>query len=194
MWLITWLTGAATEAPVGDPDAGAVVAQTCQACHGPDGLSEQAQWPRLAGQRAGYLTKQLGDFRSGLRADPQMTPMAESLTDQQVVDVVAFFSTRTPAGLHVPPGPPEGARVYLKGRPGVAPCVGCHGARGRGFDGVFDGGVPAIGGQHAAYVQKQLSDFAAGARANDPMPVMRAIAAELTPAEIEAVSAFVAGM
>lgn len=184
-------------APTGDPAAGAALAAaTCAPCHGADGNPLAPAWPRLAGQRPPYLTKQLEDFRSGARADVQMSPVAATLSDAQIRDVAAWFSSQVRAPQRGPGAPPLGAQVWSKGRPadGVAPCVGCHGMRGQGFDGVFPGGVPALAGQQPAYVEKQLRDFAASARGNDLKPVMRAIAPRLTEDEIAAVAAFVGGM
>lgn len=91
--------GAATAA--GDPVAGEHKSAACHACHGKDGISIHDMWPNLAGQRAGYLRKQLEAFRNGERKDPIMQPLAESLSDQDIADIAAFYSNLS--GEEAPP-------------------------------------------------------------------------------------------
>jgi nitrite reductase (NO-forming)/hydroxylamine reductase len=76
-----------------DIEAGQQRAATCFSCHGPDGISLNPTYPNLAGQSADYLSKQLNAFRSGDRKDPIMTPMVQSLSDQDVANVAAFFAS-----------------------------------------------------------------------------------------------------
>ena len=78
----------------GDPEAGAKVAETCQACHGPDGNSPSPLFPRLAGQYADYLLKTLEDYRSGERENAIMKALVAPLTDQQMEDVSAFYASQ----------------------------------------------------------------------------------------------------
>ena len=80
----------------GDANAGADKAKTCAACHGADGNSVNPMWPKLAGQHAAYLVKQLKDFKSGARKDPVMSPMAMPLGDQDMQDVAAFYAAQKP--------------------------------------------------------------------------------------------------
>ena len=90
--LATLPFGAAATTPQGDPAAGAEKAQSCHACHGSDGLSINTMWPNLAGQKAGYLRKQMIDFRDGRRTDPVMVPLTTNLSDQDIADIAAHFS------------------------------------------------------------------------------------------------------
>jgi len=77
----------------GDPAAGKEKSSTCAACHGANGISPNDLWPNLAGQKSGYLVKQLKAFRDGDRSDPMMSPMAANLTDEDINDLAAYFSS-----------------------------------------------------------------------------------------------------
>jgi len=76
-----------------DIEAGKTKAAICMACHGPEGVSVNPMWPNLAGQKAPYLEKQLKAFRSGERKDPVMAPMAASLSDEDIANLAAYFSS-----------------------------------------------------------------------------------------------------
>ena len=78
----------------GDAEAGAKVAERCQACHGPDGNSPSPLFPRLAGQYADYLLKTLEDYRSGERVNPVMKAFAMQMSDQEMEDVSAFYASQ----------------------------------------------------------------------------------------------------
>ena len=89
--------GLATAFPAsaaGDATAGQARAALCAPCHGADGHSPTDLWPNLAGQKAGYLVKQLMDFRDGSRDNPMMSPMAKQLTDEDIENLAAYFSSR----------------------------------------------------------------------------------------------------
>jgi cytochrome c553 len=77
----------------GDPAAGKAKAITCQACHGTEGISPNELWPNLAGQKEAYLIKQIKAFKDGVRTEPLMAPMVAPLSDQDVEDLAAFFSS-----------------------------------------------------------------------------------------------------
>ncbi len=85
--------GLAGGAHAGDPEAGKARAATCGACHGPDGTSPNDLWPNLKGQKAGYLKKQMTAFRDGTRVEPMMTPMAKPLTDEDIDNLAAYYSS-----------------------------------------------------------------------------------------------------
>lgn len=86
---------AAAPAFAGDAAAGKTKAVVCSACHGVDGNSINPLWPKLAGQHAAYLTKQMKAFRSGERKDPVMAPMAMPLSDADIEDISAFYASQT---------------------------------------------------------------------------------------------------
>lgn len=188
----------------GDPASGERKAAVCIACHGADGNSAADIWPKLAGQLPEYLVKQMKDFKAGARRDEQMSPQAANLAEADMADIAAFFAARkaSPAAEADKTQLAKGEQLYLRGKGRPAPvtaCVGCHGPKG---DGNRDWRntqlrppvllAPAIGGQHAAYVAKQLAAYRAGRRDNDPARVMRDIARGLDDGEIAALAAYVA--
>lgn len=180
----------------GDPEAGEALSETCVACHGTDGNSPQGQWPNIAGQHAGYLFKQLRNFKSGeARSNAQMAGMVSSLSETDMRDLAAFYSTqpRKIMGAADEDLVERGRRIYLGGIPdkGVAACVACHGPRGKGNPAAR---YPAVGGQWAQYLVQQLEQFRAGERANDPNGMMRALAEDMTDSEIRAVAEYMAGL
>ena len=77
----------------GDAAAGKAKAASCVACHGPGGVSANDLWPNLAGQKAGYLAKQIKAFRDGTRKDPMMAPMVAGFSDEDAANVAAYFAS-----------------------------------------------------------------------------------------------------
>jgi cytochrome c553 len=178
----------------GDPAAGRQKAQTCGACHGADGNSVNPAWPNLAGQGAEYIAKQLMDFRSGARKNDQMSPMAANLSDGDIADLAAFLSGQKPKiGSADPALIDSGQKIWRAGNAanGLPACMACHGPSGAGNPAAA---YPALMGQHAPYTATQLKAFKAEQRANDNGAVMRAIAAKMTNADIDAVSAYIQGL
>jgi cytochrome c553 len=83
----------ASPAFAGDAAAGKAKSATCAACHGAAGVSNNDLWPNLAGQKAGYLAKQITAFRDGNRKDPMMGPMAAPLSDDDIANLAAYYSS-----------------------------------------------------------------------------------------------------
>ncbi|MFB3101001.1 MAG: cytochrome c [Gammaproteobacteria bacterium] len=77
----------------GDIAAGKLKSALCAACHGAEGISATDIWPNLAGQKATYLIKQMKDFRDGGRKDPVMSPLASPLSDDDIANLAAYFSS-----------------------------------------------------------------------------------------------------
>ena len=77
----------------GDAAAGKAKAATCAGCHGANGISSNPLWPNLAGQKDAYLVKQMKAFRDGSRNDPMMSPMAKPLSDADIDNLAAYFSS-----------------------------------------------------------------------------------------------------
>lgn len=172
----------------GDPVAGKEKSQLCQGCHGEDGNSAASTFPKLAGQFANYLQKQIHDFQAERRIDPTMSGMAATITEKQdLLDITAYFASQK----HMKgsgSGNEKGKNIYLEGTAGGAyGCVNCHGENGKG-KAPHNAMFPVIGGQHKDYLVKQLTDFNKDERKNDPSGMMGDIAKKLTPAEIEAVA------
>lgn len=178
----------------GNAEAGKTKSATCAACHGADGNSVNPEWPKLAGQHPSYLLKQLMNFKNDERVNPSMSPMAKPLSDQDMADLAAYYSSQVmKAGEADQSKVTLGEQIYKGGNnaTGVAACAACHGPTGAGNPAA---NFPAINGQHAAYTKNQLNAFRKGERANDAGKMMRNIAAGMTDAEIEAVAEYIAGL
>jgi len=187
------ITGVAHAA--GDAAAGQAKAAVCGACHGPDGNSMAPNFPKLAGQGERYLSKQLHDIKSGKRQVLEMTGLLTNLSDQDLADIAAYFaSQKGSVGAADPKVVARGEELFRGGKldQGMPACTGCHSPNGAGNAAA---GFPHLGGQHAQYVTKQLTDFREGNRTNDgDTMVMRSIAAKLSNKDIEAVSSYIQGL
>lgn len=173
----------------GDPAAGKDKSAVCQGCHGEDGNSASGTFPRLAGQYANYLQKQIRDFQNELRNDPTMSGMAATVTEKQdLLDITAYFASQKQMKGTGGKGNERGRKIYLEGNAeGAYGCVNCHGDNGKG-KAPHNAMFPVVGGQHKEYLVKQLTDFNKADRKNDPSGMMGDIAKKLTPAEIEDVA------
>lgn len=87
------LAGASGVTHAGDAATGKARSATCAGCHGAEGVSKNPLWPNLAGQQEGYLVKQLQAFREGVRSDPMMGPMAKPLSDTDIRNLAAYYSS-----------------------------------------------------------------------------------------------------
>ncbi|NOY62805.1 MAG: cytochrome c4 [Gammaproteobacteria bacterium] len=180
----------------GDPEAGQMKAAACGGCHGDDGNSPAATFPRLAGQYENYIVKQVMDFQRAKRTNnATMAAMAGMVaTVQDAKDIGSYFASKKMKGQLTPTNKSlaaQGEKLFLNGNPrtGVYGCVNCHGKRGKGkskTNSVF----PRIGGQHRDYIIKELQDFRAGERSNDPGGMMSDIAKKLSDDEIHAVAEY----
>lgn len=182
----------------GDADAGEAKAAVCAACHGPQGNSVNPIWPKLAGQHAGYVLKQLQAFKLPAEESPRfnaiMYTQVQALDEQDMRDLAAYFSAQNiQPGAADPALAGKGERIYRGGIPGkgVPACIACHGPAGKGNAAA---NYPALAGQHAAYVISQLKLYAAGERRTDPNQMMRNIAAELDEEEMQAVASYIQGL
>lgn len=187
------LTGVAQAA--GDAQAGQGKVAVCGACHGVDGNSPAPNFPKLAGQGERYLLKQLHDIKSGNRQVVEMTGLLDNLNDQDMADIAAYFSSqKMSVGAADPKLVKRGEALFRGGKleEGMPACTGCHSPNGAG---IAAAGFPHLGGQHAQYVAKQLTDFREGNRTNDgDAMIMRSIAAKLSNKDIEAVSSYIQGL
>jgi cytochrome c553 len=194
---VAWTAATLDRIASGNAQHGSFVAMNCTACHGNGGVSVQTEFPTLAGMDATVIYKQLDDYRSGKRVSQVMGAMAQALSAQDSADVAAYFAAQ-PGGLPALRGYriPEsgrslresdpGKRLVYAGDPqrGIPPCSACHGPGG------FKLGAPALQGQHADYIERQLGEFAQGSRENDIFEQMRALAKQLTMEEMHALGAF----
>ncbi len=186
-----------TKAPDARPaplekSAEATVKAVCSACHGADGNSVITLNPKLAGQHPEYLLKQLTNFKEGKRVNAVMSGMVANLSLQQMQDLAAYFATQktTLAKAKSNGAGSLGEKIYRGGiaATGVPACAACHGAAGAGLPKQY----PRLSAQHADYTLQQLRTFRTGERANAPM--MMAIAAKMTDAEMQAVADYMQGL
>jgi cytochrome c553 len=176
-------------------DAGKDKSAVCAACHGADGNSTNTLWPKLAGQHENYIVQQLKNFQSGDRQDPSMSPQAANLSEQDMLDLAAYFASQTiNGGSAFKDSLMLGQKIYRGGNKetGVAACIACHGPTGKGNPAAK---YPTISGQHAAYTLKQLQDYKSGKRkATDKAEIMRDIAIRMSEAEMQAVTNYIQGL
>ncbi|MEO8343226.1 MAG: c-type cytochrome [Gallionella sp.] len=178
----------------GDPVAGKDKSQLCQGCHGEMGISLEGMAPKLAGQYAKYIAKQLRNFQAGTRTHQIMSAIAATISDDDLADIAAYFASQEKMKGNGSNNK-VGENLFLHGdmsRMMVA-CVNCHGANGKGkspSNSVF----PVIGGQHKDYIRGQLINFREGDRSNSPGGVMNIITQKLTDDELEALADYVSGL
>ena len=160
-----------------DIEAGRRKAEACAACHGPDGNSVVPLSPILAGQTSRYLYLQLRDFKEERRTDPQMSPMAASLTREDMFDLAAFFAAQKPRPTGFKADEARAARGKSKADETL--CTMCHLG---GFAGQNE--IPRVAAQHYEYIVKQLRDFKGRVRSNDAGS-MTSVARTLRDQDIE---------
>jgi cytochrome c553 len=166
--------------------AARVKAEPCLACHGPDGNSQNPDYPILAGQTWRYIYIELKDFNEGRRSDPQMSPMAANLSRDDMIQLGQFFAAQKPLPIKFQA---EGAKVEA-GRK-VSDAVLCPMCHLGGFVGQNE--IPRVAGQWPHYVKKQLADFKARRRTNDAGN-MTSVAATLSDGDIENLSHYIGNL
>lgn len=173
--------------------------QVCAACHAADGNSIAPANPKLAGQHAGYLYKQLGNFKAqggkkAARENALMAGMVAPLSDADMRALAAYYAAQVlkPAAAGDKDLAARGQRIWRGGiaEKNIAACAGCHGPDGAGIPELY----PRLAGQYAEYADAQLKLFRAGGRANDPNGMMRGVAARMSDEEIKAVAEYAAGL
>lgn len=184
----------------GDAVKGKAIGSTvCAACHAVDGNSSGSPNPKLAGQHAEYLFKQMQNFKSvdgkpPVRNSPIMNGMIASFDDAQMRDLAAYFAAQklTANQEKQPENFALGKKLYQAGNAskGLPACAGCHGPTGAGIPVEF----PRIGGQLPEYIESQLKAFRDDTRTNDPGKMMRLVAVKMNDEEIKAVANFVANL
>lgn len=176
----------------------------CVACHGQQGNSLAATFPKLAGQNEKYLVKQMNDFKSGARVNALMAAPMASLQGDMIEEVAKYLAEQNSSIGNADPQLVElGQMLYKAGNKetGVPACSACHSPTGSGN---APGGIPMLSGQHAGYIESQLLAYRLGARdkvASDSVRVndgetkiMRSIAFKLKDFEIEALASYINGL
>lgn len=175
-----------------------IAGQVCAACHGADGNATSPANPKLAGQHADYLYKQLVNFvpktgaKEAERVNAIMAGFAMTLSDEDKRNVSAFYAgqAKKPSSARSKELVELGQKIYRGGVPEkqVPSCSGCHGPSGAGIPAQY----PQMAGQWAEYTESQLVQFRGGQRKNSAQ--MTAISARLSDLEIKAVSDYIAGL
>lgn len=177
---------------------GKEILQQCIACHGADGNASAPIYPKIAGQHAEYLYKQLSNFKAGkdgekpLRENPIMAGFAAALSNEDMKNVSAYLASQkqTLGAATNKATLALGEKIYRGGISDkkVPACAGCHSPNGAGIPAQY----PRLGGQHAQYTESQLVAFRDGVRNNSEQ--MSVIAAKMSDKEMKAVSDYIAGL
>lgn len=186
------------EVPVkpGDATAGQAKAAVCGACHGLDGNSSDAQYPKLAGQSEQYIVRQLTDFKAGTRQNPIMLGMATPLSEQDMHDIGAYFASKTPLpGVADQALVEKGETLFRQGDPkrDIPACMACHSIDGHGNPGAM---YPELTSQHAQYIQATLKSWHDGTTWGDDAhaQIMPSIAKKLDTDDIAALASYIEGL
>lgn len=184
----------------GDAAKGQEIATTvCVACHGADGNSPSSANPKIAGQHAAYLLKQMKNFKANAegkaeRVNAIMNGMIAPYTEEQMKDLAAYFSAQKQNGGEMKnrDALALGQKLWRAGDAGkgLPACAACHGPAGAGLPAQY----PRLAGQFAEYTEAQLKAFRVSERANDPNSMMQMVAVRMTDAEIRAVADYIAGL
>ncbi|HRM53717.1 MAG TPA: c-type cytochrome [Ottowia sp.] len=186
-----WAMTGVAHAQADEARAKKVIGGSCFLCHGAEGESASEVFPRLAGQNAEYIAKQLENFKSGKRKSSAMAPMVAELSPDDMAALGRFYGSRPPHK-EAPKDAPlaaVGQYIYSQGNrfSGVPACASCHGPDGAGSN-----ALPRLAGQHAAYLDNQLKQFNKRERNNDNA-VMHTVVEKMTPLEMAAVSEYLSG-
>ena len=180
----------------GDAEAGKEKAAVCAACHGIEGISAIPVNPNLAGQVPGYIAAQLSAFKSGDRTNAIMAGQAAALSEKDMADLDAFYSSIAPnVKISLTEADAEmaerGARIYQGGFAdrGIAACMSCHGPSGHGIPKNF----PRVSAQHKEYLEQQLLLYKSGERVGYNN-IMSSIAFGLSEQQIKELAAYMAGL
>jgi cytochrome c553 len=180
----------------GDATAGQGKAAACGACHGVDGNSSDAQYPKLAGQHEAYIAHQLQNFKSGTRQNAIMMGMATPLSVQDMQDIGAYFASKQSLpGVADQALVAQGEKLYREGDTarGIPACMACHSIDGRGNPGAM---YPQLTSQHAQYIEAKLKDFHDGVTwgTEAHAQIMPLIAKKLDPQDISALATYIEGL
>ena len=174
----------------GNIEQGQAKSMLCAACHGPDGNSMNPDWPSLAGQHEKYFISTLKAYKNKSRNNAVMYPLVMTLSDQDMIDLAAYYQAQTPKKLSYDYDlAKKGESLYRGGNSsGVAACIACHGPTGKGNPGA---GYPSIAGQHAAYTKNALIEYTNGNRQPGINDMMQTLASRMSLEEIEAAAEYI---
>jgi len=161
-------------------------AQLCAACHGENGIPQEKTTPVIWGQYQGYLYLELRDYKSGARKNDIMSPLAETLSRDDMMALALYFSQKRWPDLQQPPAPPDVAARAVRANGSVG-CTGCHQGQYQG-----EGTQPRIAGQYREYLQQTMLDFRTRARGNNPG--MTDLMLATSEGDIAALAQYMAGL
>lgn len=168
-----------------------IVSGSCFMCHGENGESSSEIFPKLAGQHANYIAKQLENFKAGKRKSTAMADMSKRLSADEMLALGKYFETKKSAPEAVKDQDLAGVGRYIFNSgnrfSGVPACASCHGK-----DGVGTADLPRLAGQYASYIETQLKLFGQRERTNDNA-VMHSIVTNMSPLEMAAVAEYISG-
>ncbi len=180
----TFLTPSSSRAQ--DIAAGKAKAALCAACHGEDGNAVAPIFPNLAGQSWRYIYIQLKDYKEGRRHNDIMSPMAATLSREDMINVANYFAAQ-PAKAN--PFVTDETKVQLgKAKADETLCAMCHLG---GFSGQNE--IPRVAGQQYDYVMTQLRNFKARTRTNDAGN-MTSVAQTLSEKDMENLAHYIASL
>ena len=189
LWALSGVVHAQAQAE--EARAKKIIGGSCFLCHGAEGESASEVFPRLAGQNADYIAKQLENFKSGQRKSSAMAPMVADLSPDDMAALGRFYASRPPhrEAAKEPQLAAVGQYLYSQGNKfsGVPACASCHGPDGAGSN-----ALPRLAGQHAAYLDNQLKQFSKRERTNDSA-VMHTVVEKMTALEMAAVAEYLSG-
>ena len=144
----------------GDAKAGEAINAMCIGCHGIKGYQasfpEVYKVPMISGQSAKYIVSALNAYKKGERKHPSMRGISETLTDQNMADLAAYYSGHGVAPGQLAPKEVKAPSAQVAALLGKANCASCHGAN---FSTPIDPSYPKIGGQHADYLFVALKSY-----------------------------------
>ncbi|MDD2880250.1 MAG: c-type cytochrome [Rhodoferax sp.] len=168
-----------------------IVSGSCFLCHGENGESSSEIFPKLAGQHANYIAKQLDNFKTGKRKSTAMADMSSRLTSDEMLALGQYFEAKKSAAEAVkdPDLAGVGRYIFNSGNrfSGVPACASCHGK-----DGLGTANLPRLAGQYASYLETQLKLFNQRDRTNDNA-VMHSIVSKMSTLEMAAVAEYISG-
>jgi len=185
------------QATAGNAKAGEAINAMCIGCHGIKGYQasfpEVYKVPMISGQNAKYIEAALNAYKKGERRHPTMRSIADTLTEQNMADLAAYYSQHGIVEGQSVPKEPKAASPVVASLLGKANCASCHGAN---FNSPIDPSYPKIAGQHADYLFVALkaykhSDNVSTGRAN---AIMGGMAKQYTNAELKQMANYLAGL
>lgn len=193
IWMSLGLIGLiATTSAFAADDGSKLDRQLCSICHGPAGTTSSELFPQLAGQPAPYFINQMKAFRDKSRAEENakrfMWGISSRLSDDQIQQLATFYETQIPVHLGIISDQSKydlGKNIFINGHAekGVPACMACHGEKGEGKD-----ATPRLGGQHEAYLKRQLKVFYGNER--PAATAMHEVVKGLSESDIDAIAQY----